>query len=451
MTTNTAHIADQKPVPYWQSECGRATVYVGDCKEILSRMESEQFHAVLTDPPYGLEFMNEEWDAPWKNSAKIETCSEGTDASHPFRDGSQRVCYGNTSNSQDSKLYQEWFEVRAAAILRVAKPGAHLMSFGGTRMWHRMTCAVEDAGFEIRDTLMWVYGSGFSKGRDVSKDIDKLLCGERTEKDVVKRNSAMGGIHHSANIGAAGYRFKEEYGVSDPITEDAKRWAGWGSTLKPAVEPVLLARKPLSGSIAENTMEYGCGGLNMDGCRVGTDEMEKQESNGIVVSNNTSMAGPNTGRIVVGTKVGRLPANFIHDGSNEVLSLLPQGAGRYFYSAKADESDRPHGKDGTIHPTVKPLDLMRYLARLICAPGGLILDPFMGSGSTGCAAVMEGMRFVGIELSEEYADIAVGRIRLALEQYSGKVSILQEKVLTDRVKKSTKNTLPTSEKLAGHE
>jgi DNA modification methylase len=416
-TTSTEQSGISPNKPYWTSPCGRAVVYVGDCLQVMMAMELEQFSAIVTDPPYGLEFMGKEWDAPWKTNGTVETkVAEGTGASHPFRDGADRVRYGTS----DPALFQAWFMARASAMLRVVKPGAHLLSFGGTRMWHRTACGIEDAGWEIRDCLAWVYGSGFPKSQDVSKAIDAALGAER---EVIGRSSSglgAGQFTQAAGM-SGGYGFANEYDVTAPATEAAKQWAGWGTCLKPAMEPIVLARKPFRGGVAKCAMDHGCGGLNVDGCLVGDEEMIVQASDGTVVSQNTSMAGANTGRVVLGTKSGRWPSNFLHDGGDEVTNLLPDGAARFFYSPKADSSDRPHGKDGTVHPTVKPLDLMRYLVRLVCSPGRIILDPFMGSGSTGCAVLSEGMRFVGIELDVAYADIAIGRLKLALEacEYEG--------------------------------
>lgn len=334
--------------PYWQSDCGRATVYVGDNVSVMSQMEPNQFHAVVTDPPYGLEFdvghVKNDWDA-----------------------------------QGDGKGFQRWFESRADWMLQVAKPGAHLLSFGGTRMWHRLACAVEDAGWEIRDCMMWLYSSGYPKGRDISKDIDKILGFERdvvdTVKlyDTVKIRPGFTGVAHTTYKDAP----MKMVDITVPKTEAAKQWDGWNTTLKPGWEPIVVARKKPMGSVAQNTLDNGCGGINVGACRVGDSEL--------------------------------WPANLLHDGI-EALN-------RWFYAAKAsaDPNNRPHGRDAAVqHPTVKPLDLMQYLVRLVCAKGGTILDPFSGSFSTGVAAIMEGMRFVGIEREVEYADIGVGRMKLAL-------------------------------------
>ena len=403
MSNPTTTTNEVNPTPYWISECGRATIYIGKCEELLYRMPTNLFHAIVTDPPYGLEFMGKDWDAPWKNDGKIETCDEGTDKSHPFRDGTQRVCYGNNKKRKvdarqrrademndsvkakylchnveyvyDALLYQEWFYSCAKAIFCAAKPGAHLLSFGGTRMYHRMCCAIEDSRFEIRDVIMWVYGTGFPKGCDISKAIDKIAGVERGCKSFEQSNTWR--------------KFEErtdrQSTVPDdnPITDAAKQWNGWNTALKPAYEPIIVARKKPEGSVANNILDHGCGAINIDSCRI---EKESWKAH------------------------GRYPSNLIHDDSIEVQQALPEDACRFFYSPKANNTDRAHGSE-VIHPTVKPLDLMCYLVRLVCAKGGTVLDPFMGSGSTGCACLAEGMYFVGIEQSEEYAKIAVERLQ----------------------------------------
>lgn len=375
--------------PYWQSACGRVTVHVGDCREVMAKLEPETFHAVVTDPPYGLEFdvgqVKGNWDAPWKHTQASQRRVDEFD--NPVK---RKYLWHNVEYVRDGPAFQQWFLGCAQAILRVAKPGAHLLSFGGTRMWHRMTCAVEDAGFEIRDCIVWCYSSGYPKGRDISKDIDRILGATRQVvgtiemSDTTKVRPGFTGASHNNGVMA-----KRQVELTEPATDEARQWDGWNTTLKPAWEPVLVSRKLAGGPITQNILDNGCGGININDCRAD----------------------------------GRWPANLIHDGSPDVVSTMPDGTSRVFYSAKSNDSDRPHGSTATAHPTVKPLDLMRYLVRLVCAPGGTVLDPFMGSGSTGCAAVMEGTKFVGIEQSVEYADIAVGRIKLALMSAPGAVEL----------------------------
>lgn len=374
--------------PYWKSECGQAAIYLGDCREILLQLEPEQFHAVVTDPPYELGFMSKRWDG--------------------------------TGVAYDLKTWK--------SILQVAKQGAHLLSFGGSRTYHRMTCAIEDAEWEIRDCIMWVYGTGYPKSMDVSKAIDKELGAERRKTRTPMSpngNVMMDGIGSKRPwkelAKEVGYH---EHDSDDPVTEESKEWYGWGTALKPTYEPVVLARKPLEGTVAQCVMANGTGALNVDACRVGTTggdiirEVSRKISSGSGVYKFNDDSKPSShmnGEFTKITKDGRWPANLIHDNSDEVVRLFREGAERFFYTPKAGEDDRPHGKNGVIHPTVKPLDLMRYLVRLVCVRGGRVLDPFCGTGSTGVAAVLEGMEFVGVELSKEYADLAVGKIKLALE------------------------------------
>ncbi len=270
--------------------------------------------------------------------------------------------------------------------LRVLKPGGHLLAFAGTRTQHRMAVRIEDAGFEIRDMIAWVYGSGFPKSLN--------LDGEHK---------------------------------------------GWGTALKPALEPITVARKPLAGTVAANVLEHGTGALNVDGCRVGTDGGTAKGSKPMGEGNGIYGAGLHGACEITQLSAGRWPANLIHDGSDEVVELFPQqssgsrsagvrkgmgfhgadgdggpaiqgssgSAARFFYCAKTSKRDRG---DGNNHPTVKPTDLMRYLCRLVTPPGGVVLDPFMGSGSTGKAAVAEGFCFIGIEREAEYLEIARRRI-----------------------------------------
>ena len=405
----------------------------GDCLEMLRSMPDCSVDSIVTDPPYGLSFMGKKWD-------------------------------------YDVPGVEVWAE-----CLRVLKPGGHLLAFSGTRTQHRMAVRIEDAGFEIRDMIAWVYGSGFPKSLDVSKAIDKNngevgrllrftewmrttgltskqideatgtnmgghyltaksqpaiptrrlwaklrpLCGHVPEwvDELVERIEAereVVGKHKTDMGGLGGERLGQAGGnITAPATDAAKQWEGWGTALKPALEPITVARKPLVGTVAENVLQHGTGAINVDGGRV---------------------------------EGGRWPANFIHDGSEEVVGLFPMtksgkmvpqhtrttngspngiygkfdkehplsetygdsgSAARFFYCAKASKADRGENNH---HPTVKPTDLMRYLCRLVTPPGGVVLDPFMGSGSTGKAAALEGFNFIGIEREAEYVAIAQARI-----------------------------------------
>jgi site-specific DNA-methyltransferase (adenine-specific) len=334
----------------------------------MKTMDADSIDSIVSDPPYGIDFMGKGWD-----------------------------------HGVPGEVF--WREA-----LRVAKPGAHLLAFGGTRTFHRLTVAIEDAGWEIRDCVMWVYGSGFPKSHNIGKAIDKA------------------------------------------VTPEAAQWDGWGTALKPAWEPIIVARKPIIGTVAENVLKHGTGGMNIDGCRV---EGEPTSGSGANVSNSVygkykdvKVGKPNE----INTQ-GRFPANLIHDGSDEVVGLFPilhasgnkldvgtgtdagydassyeisyggranreygskgGSAARFFYCAKASKADRDEGNN---HPTVKPTALMRYLCKLVTPLNGIILDPFMGSGSTGKAAILEGFQFTGIDITPEYVTIATARIEAALKE-----------------------------------
>jgi site-specific DNA-methyltransferase (adenine-specific) len=407
---------------------------VGDCREVMASMADGSVDAIVTDPPYELGFMGKSWDA-------------------------SGIAY-------DLEVWRQ--------ALRVLKPGGHLLAFSGSRTYHRMVCAIEDAGFEIRDQIMWLYGSGFPKSHDVSKAIDREAGAER---EVIGRKEYWSPSGRREHAGMGTHEWHSPFhddpeacersrAITAPATEAARTWSGWGTALKPAHEPIVVARKPFKGTVAANVLAHGTGALNIDGCRVGTED----NLNGGGYSGGT----PKTmfsglGRLTPDQfqqPCGRWPANVIHDGSDDVLRLFPEtaparrnvtsdrravpfmqaggekndgfsgrrdpsnthddaggSAARFFYCAKASKRDREEGlqpgdRRANIHPTVKPTDLMRYLCRLVTPPGGLVLDPFTGSGSTGKAAVLEGFRFIGAELSEEYAAIARARIAAAQDQGS---------------------------------
>ena len=478
----------------------------GDCLDVLRTLEPASIDAVVTDPPYGLSFMGKKWD-------------------------------------YDVPTVDVWAE-----CLRVLKPGGHLLAFAGTRTQHRMAVRIEDAGFEIRDMIAWVYGSGFPKSLDVSKAIDasdaaeeqarrryrftewvrshgvtpkqinaalgggdmgrhytdvppsgnqpaimtrehleacrhlfaevpewverecdvrsvesqnmkaRKVLGSRSLPDTTKVRAGFVGEVHSGNAHGS----VRDVAYTAPHTQDAAAWSGWGTALKPALEPITVARKPLIGTVAANVLAHGTGAINVDGCRVQTDDS-------IEIRENRSMRGGNFGAssragepsaerrytqngssdfaalpgVRGGDPAGRWPANLIHDGSEECTGLLGEAA-RFFYCPKTSKADREDGcgalpivahqsgmggampvddegdardrfkaSSRNHHPTVKPTDLMRYLCRLVTPPGGLVLDPFTGSGSTGRGAVLEGFRFLGIEREAEYVEIARRRIAAA--------------------------------------
>jgi hypothetical protein len=429
----------------------------------MRAMDAESIDAIVSDPPYGLSFMGKGWD--------------------------------HGVPGQDF-----WIEA-----LRVAKPGAHLLAFGGTRTFHRLVVAIEDAGWEIRDCLMWVFGSGFPKSLDVSKAIDKIdrigpmearartftawmrstgitarqiddatgsfmgshyltdkqqpavatadlfdllrpllppvpteieeLVRSRTVESENMKRRAVVSVHVSTSpgcnmrTGMLGGEKDDVGTVTAAYTDAAKAWQGWGTALKPAYEPIIMARKPLTSTVAANVLKHGTGAINVDGCRVG-----HREEKPLMRKAGMGYHGSDAQGMVTDGEMGRWPANVLHDGSDEVTGLMGDAA-RFFYCAKASKADRDEGCDGlnvkkrtdgresehhtghlrttersNHHPTVKPTDLMRYLCRLVTPPGGTVLDPFMGSGSTGKAATLEGFSFVGCELQPEYMAIAEARI-----------------------------------------
>ena len=378
-------------------------LYAGDCVDVMRRMPEASVDAIVTDPPYELGFMGKAWD--------------GTGIAYQV---------------------DTW-----AAALRVLKPGGHLLAFSGTRTYHRMTCAIEDTGFEIRDCIAWMYGSGFPKSLDVSKAIDKAAGAEREVLETIPdRWSGKGSVLDRSEQSP-----RETADITAPATSAAQKWNGWGTALKPAYEPVVVARKPLIGTVAQNVLEHGTGALNIDACRIGADggtakgNPPKGSSNGIYGD------GLNGACDIVQLNAGRWPANVALDDA--AASMLDEqsgdiatqridkpsqvqegkgwsrtlenrgargytdngGASRFFYTAKASRQDRNvGGLANNTHPTVKPTELMRWLIRLVTPPGGIILDPFGGSGSTGLAARAENVRCILIEREPEYLEIIRDRL-----------------------------------------
>lgn len=382
----------------------------GECLETMRDMADCSVDAIVTDPPYGLAFMGAKWDTfgrpkPYGNDS-MEVRREKALAYADEHKGAPR--YGNGHGTGRMTAVQALdFQTSMTPIfaeaLRVSKCGAYILCFGGTRTFHRVACAIEDAGWEIRDTIMWVYGSGFPKSMDVGKAIDKALGAKREKvpNPLARQQTAQHGTV------ALGDKNAVEYIYPEPVTEQAREWDGWGTCLKPAWEPIIVARKPLDGTVVHNVMEHGVGALNIDGCRLETlSDGPHSTPRSNFGGRRNSMAGPMDRTGYDGSK-GRFPANLVHDGSQEATGGLPDGAERYFYCAKASKRDRGEGND---HPTVKPTALMRWLVRLVCPTGGTVLDPFMGSGSTGVAAAVEGMGFVGIDMDSHYCEIAGKRI-----------------------------------------
>ena len=301
---------------------------------------------------------------------------------------------------------------------RVLKPGGHMAVFAGTRTQDLMGLSVRLAGFEIREQLNWIYGTGFPKSMDVSKAIDKAAGAER---EVLSERPAYGiggkGILNGHSEGATAK-------VTAPATDEAKKWEGWGTALKPATEPIVLARKPLEGTVANNVLTYGTGGLNIDACRVGDDVRPKGASTGEVLSENSSMSGPNTARTVVGTVTGRFPANVLLDEHAAEAMDEQKGTSSFFpvfkYQAKAPKKERPviEKEDGTKvqHPTVKPVALMEWLVTLVTPANGVVLDPFAGSGTTLQAALNEGFDPIGVEQDVDYIQLINKRLDTTIER-----------------------------------
>jgi DNA modification methylase len=567
-------------------------VIEGDCVDVMRRATPASVDAIVCDPPYGIGFMGKEWDgaaiaAAAQRDRETRKSLGPASASRPGRAeprsssafGNEAIIAGPVRGGHD---FQAWCETWALEALRVLKPGGHLLAFGGTRTYHRLACAIEDAGFEIRDTIAWMYGSGFPKSLDVSKAIDRRrddtaaidtvrawlntqriaagvtlgqinetmglasnggglastwttncttravpqweqweqlralvgfgdemdaevwrLNGRKgqpgdawSERPLLGRSDELLGRRSGIGNGASehytvGGTLAEAYDVTAPATPDAERWQGWGTALKPAHEPIVVARKPLNGTVAANVLAHGTGALNVDGCRIGTETIAARKgglSGSVAYDSRPEYGG------VFGGQEGRWPTNVVLDPetaamldaqTGELHSQDPRtrhtgqkrsaaapegwvgvtsfdthkgdpvayadsgGASRFFYVAKASSAERNAGLDGfeeremgefsggmgggasiplkgspppryrNVHPTVKPIALMRWLVRLVTPSGGLILDPLAGSGTTGCAAVLEGFRFVGIEREAEYAAIARARIAWWAEHPDG--------------------------------
>lgn len=388
-------------------------VLVGDSETVLSAIPDNSVDSIVTDPPYHL---TNEGGGPAKDSHNPYSRARAGASSKGFMglawDG------GNVAFRPDV-----WLE-----CLRVLKPGGYLLSFSAARTYHRMACAIEDAGFEIRDQIMWVYGSGFPKSMDVGKAIDRMAGAGRAGTGEVKRSgcrAARGGADLVGSVSIEAAKWKE---VTVPATAAAREWDGWGTALKPAHEPICVARKAVDGTIVANVLKHGAGALNIDACRVpidvGLDASQLRTMNRSLrdVGGGWGMSTVAGDTPQVLRADGRWPANVLHDGSPEVLdafeaqSLGGSGtAARFFYCAKASTKDRNEGLAGkNPHPTVKPTALMSYLCKLVTPAGGIVLDPFMGSGSTGKGAVISGFRFLGIDLYPENAAVAEQRIEFAL-------------------------------------
>lgn len=451
---------------------GEVTLLAGDCLERLAELEAESLDACVTDPPYHLTSIVDRFGAPSAAWAQAGATGAYARASRGFM--GQQWDGGDIAFRPDT-----W-----RAVYRVLKPGAHLVAFSAPRTYHRMTCAIEDAGFEIRDCILdvvgdapvrafldtltheqeaawrrvleesqfggllaWVYGSGFPKSHDLARAIDKTL---RHEGEDLPTAAPVKRMVPGAQQYREGWQKSDERTFTprayEPVTDAARRWQGWGTALKPAFEPIVLARKPLSElGVARNVLRHGVGGLNIDACRVGVREGPKvTDPKGSGHHRHHCYGAPSgAGKLLPD---GRWPANVVHDGSPEVTAHFPEtglsaggraskvglqglrgeekpldlaagppgygddgSAARFFYSAKADSDDRL----GSKHPTVKPLDLISWLVQLITPPGGVVLDPFAGTGTTGEAASKLGLRAVLIEREPQYQEDIKRRMSLA--------------------------------------
>jgi DNA modification methylase len=428
-------------------------VIQGDALESLSALAECSFDACLCDPPYGLEFMGKEWDAPWKQS-DVSRALRGATSGLPVGVGSGRGTSptagrpGFDLSPRASLGFQKWCEEWARAVYRVLKPGAFLLAFGGTRTHHRLMCAIEDAGFEIRDCMMWLYGSGFPKSLDISKALDKRVGAENVIGTKPDRWTGKG-----SSLNFATDRPQTECKITTPATPEAARWNGYGTALKPAWEPVIVAMKPCDGTFAENALKWGVAGIAVDAGRIGTSESlnggayaqhgsDRHDGVGNWRYRRNGDAGEfqqPTGRwpanVILDEEVGRLldeqsgelragnhPAvrSTSHFGTTvamrgERASTDAGGASRFFYTAKADTAERNIGGVKNTHPTVKPVDLCAYLAKLLLPPQRetprRLLVPFSGSGSEIMGALRAGWDEVtGIERDAEYISIARRRI-----------------------------------------
>ena len=421
-------------------------IILGNSLKELKELEDNSIDSIVTDPPYELGFMGKKWD--------------------------------NTGIAYNIDLWAE--------CLRVLKPGGHLLAFSGTRTYHRMAVAIEDAGFEVRDMIEWVYGSGFPKSLNIGKAVDNI---QGNEREVVGKIAQPGSTNKRL---AMGNGWQDE----PDLTKGTSEWEGWGTALKPAHEPICMARKPLAEkNVAQNVLKWGTGGINIDESRVEMIDREAYEVKQRTFKGATGKVGeaswknssplndPETS--IENSKLGRFPANLIHDNSDEVRKCFPDAKGwssqkhnnfnpyggnalnksetkrdgfhegyndsgnasRFFksiiYSPKASKAERNKGCEEledkfraglagadrdtdkplddvserfrtqpakNNHPTVKPIALMEYIIKMVTPKGGTVLDPFMGSGSTGVAAKKNGYDFIGIDMTPEYIEIAKARI-----------------------------------------
>ena len=485
----------------------------GNNLKVMAQMLANSIDTIITDPPYGLGFMGKEWDTFKQGYLNKKRTADKK--RKPRTDGRKGAAWNNgadagTYDYNRNAEFQQWFTLWAKEVLRIAKPGAMMLVFGGTRTYHRLTCAIEDAGWEIRDCMMWLYGSGFPKSHNISKAIDKAKGAEREVVGQIKRGDVEKAKASGVTMAAADANKNNKaifgYGVesvTSPATDLAKQWDGYGTALKPAWEPIIVAMKPLDGTFAQNAEKWGVGGLWIDGGRIGTEKRTYKGSGAQPHKLNAHSKGDTgigymdgRGQDMQFEAQGRWPANLLFDeqaaelldeqsgiskstihnhnhkrdtviygngkglGIREGMSQFNDsgGASRFFYCAKSSKSERNAGLEGmnavargpvgsgldntlkgptnafrkdkpTIspnnHPTVKPLKLMEYLCRLTRTPtGGIVLDPFGGSGTTALACINTSRNFILIEKEQEYCKIARARIE-SLQQRQGQQALFE--------------------------
>lgn len=469
------------------------TIYNGSMLVMSEAIEPNSIDAIVTDPPYHLKSITERFGK--ENSAPAKYGEDGSFSR--LSKGFMNQTWDGGDIAFRPKTWRKCYEA--------LKPGGYLLAFGGSRTFHRMAVAIEDAGFEIRDTIMWIYGSGFPKSANIAKGIEAKEkygnSGTRNKRKVEQDCDSEEFVVKQPNNGILGEIIETTRKKYNANSDLAKQWQGWGTALKPAYEPIIVARKPIEGTVVENVMRYGTGGINIDECRIPFEDTQNPATNPLYRQRNNNKykqikKGQESNGAVSFTSskndissLGRFPANVIHDGSDEVATGFPESssnggnadysfgnqdntthlytniksgnhfkdsgnASRFFYSAKASKKDRDEGLDlvgfeetrvtdgsirtnqetagkfcansalrRNIHPTVKPCELMQYLVRLVAPKGATILDPFMGSGSTGKAVMFENRersanyKFIGVDLEQKYCQIANARIDYALNKY----------------------------------
>ncbi|SII06836.1 Modification methylase HindIII [Mycobacteroides abscessus subsp. abscessus] len=449
-------------MPYYEDDS--VTLYHGDCLDVLRELPDKRVDAVITDPPYGIAFMGKAWDQPGAFGSRRKN---GTPAvsrrERPNRDGNSGAMEAGRYDLSPAAMlnFQRWCTAWATECMRILKPGGHLLAFGGSRTWHRLSSGIEDAGFEIRDSIAWLYGSGFPKSMDIHKAMSTqkwsgricVMCNGTGNDQIPDRNCRCCNGHGR-----------------EPYTDE---WQGWGTALKPSFEPIVVARKPLAGTVAANVLEYGTGALNIDACRIPTGDklgggsttrgQRMKDGWHRPWMDDPDMVAANAERsrasVARSEELGRWPTNVVlderqaealdrqtgvlHSGTMragtdrqpraggtiygaDTRTFAPAdtygdsgGASRFFpvfrYEAKAPTSERPNA-DGVQHPTVKPLELMRWLVRLVAPVGAVVLEPFAGSGTTAEACVLEDRQCIAVEREADYLPLIVSRLQKPVQQ-----------------------------------